>query len=210
MKFWLLIFALSWLYTKSFSQFNYSDVLSRYFKANPYTQEFSSFFNELNKDTTIEDRLFQKRTQSEPFHFSGFYKNFNPFRFKASDVSITLSDIAIDYSTINDSVKLKDTILFYSISGIAGEGVSFKKTVEKELEAFHRRHGSFLGNATYRFSGTKDNITGESYSYFLAGSVVAPLVAAWNKEKDSEFYSFSVTLLMKVRQNVCGLPDPFD
>jgi hypothetical protein len=189
----------------------FPEVVERFFKENPYNQPFPDFFKALTTDTSAEQLVFQRRTEDKPFHFSGRYKNFSPFRFKPGQVIVTLADVAIDYGPeVTDTALRFDTILFYSISTLTEPGEDGKSTVQKELKWFHRRFGMSFGQSHYEYGGDKENPGYEKYSYAVLPGATRALSVFWNRVEGNDQYAVSVVLLLKIRNNEAGLPYPLD
>jgi hypothetical protein len=192
---------------QSHSQNALPDLVERFFKVSPFEGEFSSFFKELSTDTSFAQKTLQKRTADKPFYFSGAYREFSPFRFKPNKVIVTLGDLVINYGKEGDTAFHRDTVLLYSISGLTQSGEKGKETVEKELKWFHRRFGLSFAENRHESSGAEGNYVFEKYSYAVFPKQTPSVLAVWNPIAETDQYAFTVSLLIKVRQNTGFLPD---
>jgi hypothetical protein len=125
-----------------------------------------------------------KRTDTNFFFLSGYYKHFNPFGFTAAKTEVRLAESEI---VVNESTHKTDTIIYYQLLGIAGLGEENKLKVQKELKRFHDRFNLDFSNSYYN-EGTSDGVvTSGIYYYSLYGRTMPAVSVAWGKLPEGDY-----------------------
>jgi len=175
-----------------------------YFRSNPYSVHFNTFLNHLMNDPTLLNTTIQKRTDTTLFFFKGYYKNHNPFNFKAERTEIRLAEAEVD---LEDSLSRTDTLLFYQLLGYS-YGQEGLELVKKEFSKFDRRYGRNLYGQDSEIKNGQE-IVGIARNYFLVTSTISPVSIVWAKLDELQNV-FTITLRMKVVENIATLPIPRD
>ena len=190
------------MFIYSAAQKNFADVIEEYYKVNPYAHEFSSFLKEIFSDTSlIRDEMY-KRTDSTFFYLHAHYKEFNPFHFTAVRTELILAETEIAY---NDSLHTLDTLIIYQIIGCTDTSEKQKTLVKKEFLRFGKKYEHIFRSSTFQ-EYKKHSSDGQIRNYFVNFSSISPLSIAWARLPEEYKCVFTITLRIKVRENVAGLP----
>jgi hypothetical protein len=181
-----------------------SHVAKKYFRSNPYSVHFNTFLNHLLHDPTLLNTTTQKKTDTTFFFFKGYYNNHNPFDFKADRTEIRLAETEVD---LQDSLSTTDTLLFYQLLGYS-YGKEGLELVKKEFAKFDRRYGRNLYSQDSEIKNGHE-IVGIAKNYFLFTSTISPVSIVWAKLDELQNV-FTITLRMKVVENMATLPMPRD
>src|SRR6187399_2121096 len=122
------IFFFSILAKPAFSQNTLVKAVKLYYRVNPFDRKFSAMLTTILSDTSFVKVNMKKRTDSNFFFLSGYYKRFNPFDFKTTRTELRLAENEI---VVADTGKLTDTIIIYQVLGVAGTGEDNKQKVQK-------------------------------------------------------------------------------
>jgi len=197
-KFLLFILFISFI-SAAQAQYTFFKAVKVYYKVNPFDRKYSAMLENILFDTSFVRTQMIKRTDTNFFFMSGYYKRFNPFDFFVpQQTQLRIAEYEI---TLNDAKKTTDTIIIYQITGIAGPGEENKVRVQKELERFNKKF-------RYDFS-TRDEKQGTSsaaYNYYIAGRSIPAMSAAWGKMPGEENYVFTITIRLKIIENFADLP----
>jgi hypothetical protein len=203
MRKYFFIFSLILVSENSISQYSFDKAVKLYYKVNPFDRKFSVMLNNILSDTSFVQLEMHKRTDSNFFFLSGFYKRFNPFDFKAKQTQVRLAESEITY---NDLLGTNDTIIMYQVLGLTDNGEENKAIVQKELTRFHRRFSYDFWKKEYKEAETNGVVTAGIYNYYLLGYHVPPLSAAWGKMPGENRYTFTITVRLKVKENFADIP----
>jgi len=195
----LLIFLLIPVVTNS--QHSFFKAVKVYYRVNPFDRKFSVMLNNILNDTSFVKMEMEKRTDSNFFFLSGYYKHFNPFNFIAAKTEVRLAESEI---VVDEASHKTDTIIYYQILGIAGSGQENKLKVQKELKRFHDRFSLDFSNSYYK----EESMEGTSgiYYYSLEGRAMPVMSTAWGKLPGEDNYTFTITLRLKVIENFAEPP----
>jgi hypothetical protein len=176
-------------------------VADNYFRANPFTQEFSNFLRQLMNDPGLANKYLRKRTDTTLFSFMAEYKAFSPYTFLADRTEIKLFEKQVD---IGDSTQVLDTVLIYQLLGYSNgkEGIEI---VKKEFNKFHKRFQKDFVESQVSEIKKKDEIVGGMINYFVYGTTISPLSISWVK-MDEYQNAFSILFRFKKEQNIAVLP----
>jgi len=179
------------------SQSTFFKAVKLYYRVNPFDRKFSVMLNNILTDTSFVKTEMRKRTDSNFFFLSGYYKHFNPFDFTATQTQVRLAESEI---VVDDASKKTDTIIFYQVLGVAGTHEEDKLRVQKELSRFHKRFSFDL------FSYYKETSSSGIYYYSIESHTLPAMTVAWGKLPGEENYVFTVTLRLKVIENFAEPP----
>jgi hypothetical protein len=154
--------------------------------------------NNILSDTNFVKTEMKKRTDSNFFFLSGYYKRFNPFDFTAVETQVRLAESQIAAS---GQYNKMDTIIFYQVLGIAGPGEEGKMKAQKEVTRFHKRFRYDFSNSYYNEGETNGIVTSGIYYYSIEGKTLPSVSVAWGKLPGEDNYTFTITLRLKVIEN---------
>ena len=176
-------------------------IADNYFRANPFTQKFSHFLDQLMNDPAIGNKTVKKRTDTTFFSFMAEYKTFSPYTFLANRTEVKLLERQVD---IGDSTKLLDTMLVYQLLGYSygKEGI---ESVKKEFNKFHKRFQKQFADSEASDLKKNDEIIGGVINYFVKGITISPLSISWAK-LDEYQNAFSIAFRFKIEENLPVLP----
>ena len=187
----------------SYSQSTFFKAVKLYYRVNPFDRKFSVMLNNILKDTSFVKMEMKKRTDSNFFFLSGYYKRFNPFDFTATQTQVRLAESEI---VVDEASKKTDTIIFYQLLGIAGPGEENKLKVQKELSRFHKRFSHDFSNSYYKDNVSDNMVTSAVYYYSIEGRTMPVMSVAWGKMPGEDNYTFTVTLRLKIIENFAEPP----
>jgi hypothetical protein len=197
-KYLLSILFISFI-TAAQAQYTFFKAVKVYYKVNPFDRKYSAMLNNILSDTTFVKTQMIKRTDTNFFFLSGYYKRFNPFDFFVpQQTQLRIAEYEI---THNDAKKTNDTIIIYQVTGIAGPGEENKTRVQKELERFNRKF-----RYDFSTSDTKESTTASAYNYYIAGRSIPAMSAAWGIMPGENNYVFTITIRLKIIENFADLP----
>ena len=182
------------------------EIIKDYFRSNPYDKFFSKFLDHLLNDPTLTNKTILKRTDTSFFFFKGEYKDHSPFSFRSDRTEIRLAETEVELS---DSLFTKDTLLFYQLLGYSYGGKTGMETVKKEFAKFNRRYGKDFFSSEVSDLKKENEFIGTIKNYFVFVSPFSPLTVAWAKLDDYQNV-FTITIRMKIKENIAGLPIPPD
>jgi len=183
-----------------YSQTPIHSVAKAYFRLHPFDSRFSSFIQTLQKDPLFTINIYEKRTDSAFFFMEGTYKNFNPFRFTPKETRLIIAEEEIIHA---DSLHTHDTIINLQLIAVADSNVANMKAVEKEFKRFHNSQaGRFSSNTYDYYNDKKGKIIAEIYTYFISPYSIAPVTIAWGILPDTNYFTFTITIRFKVKQNM--------
>lgn len=159
--------------------------------------------NNILTDTSFVKMEMRKRTDTNFFFLSGYYKRFNPFDFIADQTQIRLAET--EFVTI-DSSNITDTIILYQVLGIVNGSEENRLKVQKELTRFHKRFSYDFAYSNYNEAVNGDKVTAAVYTYFVPGRKIPAMSVAWGKMPEENKYTFTITLRLKIRENFADLP----
>jgi len=192
------------LTSSAFGQATFFKAVKLYYRVNPFDRKFSVMLDNILKDTSFVKTEMKKRTDSNFFFLSGYYKRFNPFDFSAKQTQVRLAESEI---VVNESTKQNDTIIFYQVLGIAGPGEENKLKVQKELSRFHKRFNYDFSNSYYKETVSDDKVvTSAVYYYSIFGRTMPVMSVAWGRFPGEDNYVFTITLRLKVIENFAEPP----
>ena len=197
------IFLLSILFKTSYSQNSLVKAVKLYYRVNPFDRKFSAMLTTVLSDTGFVKMDMKKRTDSNFFFLSGYYKRFNPFDFKATRTELRLAENEI---FVADTGKLTDTIIIYQLLGVAGTGEDNKEKVRKEFEKFDKRFSYDFSHDDYKQAMSEGRLSAALRNYYVEGRKIPVMTVAWGKMPGEEYYVFSVTLRLKIIENFADLP----
>jgi hypothetical protein len=203
MKKFCFIFLLCSLAKTSFSQNSLVKAVKLYYRVNPFDRKFSAMLTTILSDTSFVKTDMKKRTDSNFFFLSGYYKRFNPFDFKATRTELRLAENEI---VVADTGKLTDTIIIYQVLGITGTGEDNKQNVRKEFEKFNKRFSYDFFRDDYREAMSDGQVAAAIRNYYVMGRSIPAMTVAWGKMPGEEYYVISVTLRLKIIENFADLP----
>jgi len=178
-------------------------IAKSYFRSNPYKTHFSTFVNHLVNDPTLTNKTLTKRSDTSFFFFKGDYGTHNPFGYKADRTEIRLAETEF---AMSDSLSTTDTLLLYQLLGyVYHEGTD---AVKKEFAKFDRKYGKNFYNEDNELK-KGDETVGLMRNYFVLATPFSPISIAWAK-LDGFQNVFTITIRMKVIENVATLPVPPD
>lgn len=187
----------------SYSQSTFFKAVKLYYRVNPFDRKFSVMLNNILKDTSFVKMEMKKRTDSNFFFLSGYYKRFNPFDFTAIQTQVRLAESEI---VVDEASKKTDTIIFYQLLGIAGPGEENKLKVQKELSRFHKRFRYDFSNSYYKQNIYDGMVISAVYYYSIEGRTMPVMSVAWGKMPGEDNYTFTVTLRLKIIENFAEPP----
>jgi hypothetical protein len=138
---------------------------------------------------------------------SGTYKNFNPFRFPAKEVRITL---AVDHFIHTDSLQTLDTIMNIQIMGITDSVLSNEKLVLKEYAGFQKKYSKIFWKNNSSKSEKGNKLKWEMTNFFLYPYSISPVSIAWGRIEETREFIFTITIRCKVIHNVAEFVLPQD
>jgi hypothetical protein len=201
----LLLFILfSFFISAAQGQYTFLKAVKVYYRVNPFDRKFSAMLNNILSDTSFVKTQMVKRTDSNFFFLSGYYKRFNPFDFfNSKQTELRIAEYEI---THDDAKKTNDTIIIYQVIGVAGPGEENKTRVQKELEKFNKKFRYDFSTMDKKETANGEQINSVVYNYYFAGRGIPAISAAWGKTPGDNNYVFTVTLRLKVIENFADLP----
>ncbi len=180
-------------------------ILKSYFRTHPFDIRFSSFINSLQGDPWFTTELFERRNDSAFFYFTGTYKNFNPFKFNAKEVRLIIAE---DQFVHTDSLKTLDTLIIIQIIGVMDSSAAGLSSVKDEYNRFRKKYSSkFWKTSTDNYE--KDNkLIWELTNFFVFPFSITPLTVAWGPQSSTQDYVFTITIRIKVKENMAGFIIP--
>lgn len=173
-----------------------------YFKTLPYNKSFSSFLREVMSDPDLQDVEVNRRTDSTFFYVSGTYRRYNPFIYRPTTVKVIIAEAEFSDS---DTSNYKDTVVYYQLLVTTDSTPQSRQFVEKEYNRLLRKGGRNFSHKTYAPRLENNASEGAITHSFSPPFNVSPLTLAWGREADTRLYAFSLTLLMKVKENRAGM-----
>ena len=201
MKKYYLIFLLTIFYSSLQAQEAIVKIATNYFRANPFTQEFSDFLDQLMHDPAIANKSLTKRTDTSLFSFMAEYKNHSPYTFLANRTEIKFYEKAVD---VGDSTLAIDTVFIYQLIGYS-YGKEGAENVKKEFEKFNKRFQKQFFSSQPGDLKKNDEIVGGMINYFILGSTISPLGISWAKLDEFQ-NAFSILFRIKMEENNAVLP----
>jgi hypothetical protein len=197
------IFLFCILAKSTFSQNTLVKAVKLYYRVNPFDRKFSAMLTTILSDTGFVKTGMNKRTDSNFFFLSGYYKRFNPFDFKTTRTELRLAENEI---VVADTGKLTDTIIIYQVLGIAGTGEDNKQKVRKEFEKFNKRFSYDFFRDDYKEAMSEGLVSAAMRNYYVQGRSIPAMTVAWGKMPGEDNYVFSITLRLKIIENFADLP----
>jgi hypothetical protein len=179
------------------------DAVKSYYKQNPFQTRFSTFLSNILNDTSLVRDEFYKRTDSGFFYLRGHYKYFNPFHYKAAHVEIVVAESEFIH---NDSLQTLDTLIVCQITGVTDSIGKHQLLVKKEFDRFHRKYNHSFWTNQYNLIKKNGAVDGEIYNYFVMLRDISPISIGWERISNLSRSVFSITLRMKVIENLADLP----
>ena len=200
----LLLMAISvWQPSTSVGQQQLLDFTKVYFRTNPFDKSMRGFLEQLTFDPEILDKKIQRRTRNQLYSFSGKYRKYNKFFFRADSVKVILMELPVPFA---DDLQKQDTILLYQISAYAPAGEKGKKDVVKEWEKIKRVWAKKFFDQDQE-DVVKDNInTGQYLHLFLPLFTLSPLTVGWTTVSGPDRAVLTITLRLKQDQDYLTLP----
>ena len=184
-------------------QSSFFKAVKLYYRVNPFDRKYSAMLNNILTDTGFVRLDMKKRTDSNFFFLSGYYKRFNPFDFIASQTQLRIAEQEILH---NDSLQTLDTIINYQLLGIVNGGDESKMIVQKEVTRFHKRFSYDFASSNYNEAFSNGLVTAAVYNYFIFGRKIPAMSVAWGKMPGQEAYTFTITIRLKIIENFADLP----
>jgi hypothetical protein len=202
-KLLLLILFASFI-SSSQGQYTFLKAVKVFYKVNPFDRKYSAVLNNILSDTSFVKTQMVKRTDTNFFFLSGYYKRFNPFDFfYAQQTQLRVAEYEITHA---DAKKTNDTLIIYQISGISGPGEENKTRVQKELEKFNKKFRYDFSTMDIKETTNDGLTTAVVYNYYFAGRSIPAMSAAWGKMPGENNYVFTITLRLKIIENFADLP----
>jgi hypothetical protein len=200
-KYCLAILLLSVVSTLS-AQSPVEQVMKKYFRTHPFNMKFSSFIQSLQKDPLFTIERFNRRTDTTFFYLTGAYKEFNPFRYKPTEIRLIIAE---EEFVLQDSLKTLDTVINLQLMGITGSNEQESGKVIDEFRRFHNTLSSYFSGFNYDKFESDNIIHAELRNYFIEPFSVAPVSTAWGRMPDTKEFTFTITVRFKVKQNIADL-----
>ena len=183
------------------------NILKTFFRTHPFDIRFSSFITSLQEDPWFTTESLDRRTDTSFFFMSGTYKNFNPFRFKAKEVRLTIAE---DQYIHSDSLKTLDTIIYIQLMGITDTMPANQPMVKKEFTRFQKIYSSAFWKDSYNKNEKDNKLIWELTNYFIYPFSISPITVAWGRIPETAEYVFTITIRCKVKQNMADFILPPD
>jgi hypothetical protein len=185
---------------RGYSQTPIHSVAKSYLRIHPFDSRFSSFIQTLQKDPWFTMETYERRTDSTFFFLEGIYKNFNPFRFIPKEIRFVIAEEEIIHA---DSLNTHDTIINLQLMAVADSGEASIKAVEKEFKRFHNAQADRFSSNTYdSYNNKQGKKIAEISNYFILPYSIAPVTIAWGVLPDTNYYTFTITIRFKIKQNM--------
>lgn len=177
-------------------------VLKSYFRTHPFDMHFSSFITSLQEDPWFTIENYNRRTDSTFFFLTGTYKNFNPFRYQAKEVRLTIAEESFIHA---DSAKTLDTIINIQLMGITDSGSLHQTEVSKEYTRFIKKYGTQFNYMNHYKGEPGTKINWELSNLFIFPFSISPVTIGWGQTPDDIHYTFTINIRCKVKQNIADL-----
>jgi hypothetical protein len=200
-KYCLLFSFLSAVYIIS-AQSPVEAVMKKYFRSHPFNMKFSSFILALQKDPLFTVENYNRRTDTTFFYLSGAYKEFNPFRYKPSEIKLIIAE---EEFVMQDSLKTRDTIINLQLMGIAENNKQNSEKVKDEFRRFHNSLSAYFSRSNYDEINSENTLIATLRNYFIDPFSVAPVSTAWGQMPDTKELTFTITVRFKVQQNIADI-----
>ena len=184
------------------SQGPMQSMLKTYFRTHPFDMKFSSFILSFQRDPWFTTDVYERRTDTSLFYFSGSYKNFNPFTYTPKEIRVIVAEEIMAHS---DSLQTLDTIINYQLMGLTNPGPEYQKLVEKEFRKFHTSKSRHFSESDHKNFQREGKIVAEIKNYFIFPFIIAPVTTAWGHLKETDQYVFTITIRFKIKQNIADL-----
>ncbi len=174
-----------------------SNICIQYFPFDPFQNEFSELFKNLNADPHSSGKSIRKRTDSTLFSFISVYPSYAKLDFHVKRVEIKLQEAEIDLS---DSLHLKDTLIQYQLTCYCDGGNKGLQRVKKEFDNINSEYKSHFSTSTLSNIKDGDDISGFIQNYFITLSPISPLSVAWTRVDENES-ALVIILRLKLKEN---------
>jgi hypothetical protein len=191
-----------WAAVTSQAQGPIQPVLKTYFRTHPFDIRFSTFIKSLQQDPWFTIETYNRRTDSTFFFLSGFYKNFNPYKYVPGKIRLILAEEQFMHP---DSLHTLDTVINLQLMGITDSTAAARNAVMKEFRRFRNSKGSGFSSQVYTKFEDDGRLTAEIYDYYIYPFRISPVTAAWGMLDETHEYTFTITIRFKVRENLADL-----
>jgi hypothetical protein len=173
-------------------------IAAPYFKSVPYGKSFSSFLQDFLNDPDLQQKVFDRRTDSSLFFASGTYKRHNPFIYRPTTLKLTIAESELAY---NDSTHYRDTVLSCHLLVTTDTTSRAEGFVKKEYNRLLRKTANRFTQSTFELDKENGLAKGAATNCFIAPYAVSPLTIAWGRKEATREYVFYISLFFKVKGN---------
>jgi len=177
-------------------------VLKSYFRTNPFDINFSTFIISLQKDPWFSIEEYSRRTDTTFFFLTGTYKNFNPFKYQAKEIRLSIAEQQLEFT---DSLHSLDTIINIQIQGFTDITPGNRNLILKEYNRFQNKFADSFWKGSYDKIENEGNLIAEAVNLFIYPFSISPITFAWGEIKETKELTFTITLRCKIRENIANL-----
>lgn len=186
------------------AQTNLGYVAGKYFRSNPYKTDYNVFLTHLINDPDIKNKEQIKKTDSTLYSFSGTYAIYQPFKFKAEKVLISLKE----KSFLLDET-LSDTMVNYMISAFLPNTADNQKIIKKEAARVYKKNKRLFHSSNRQdIVNDKKVITGSRYNMFVLMNAMAPMSIIWKVEEATNKIALHLLFRISYNNNRSDTPLP--
>ncbi|MGC4038857.1 MAG: hypothetical protein QM764_23065 [Chitinophagaceae bacterium] len=176
-------------------------VFNRYFPANPFKNEFTTFFKKLKTEPALVNKVLTRRTDSTLFSFKGNHNHYEWEGFVFTDAEFILEEVPFNTNSV---AYAADTIMQYKVICYCFGGATGLAIVKDALKNFDDTMEAYPYSDYITKNGT---VVGIAYNYHYGSLAVSPITASWMKI-DEDKSAFSITVRLKLKQNMLEFYQP--
>lgn len=203
-KYLLILISISLYCCQATAQKIIADIAKKYYRSNPFENEFSKFLNHLINDPTLENKKINKKTDSTLFFMEGIYTSHDPFFFKPIRTKIILAER--EDVEAEDTLQYIQTTFFYQLVAYASPGEAGLKDVKDEFEKIGRHYKKKFEGDNYKELKVKNTQTGEVRDYSLKYPGFFPFTVAWATSDNQKDNLIAITIRFRVFDNMAYVP----